>query len=126
MARSFNPRPNPVLANWDYLYKHQTKAEATLEPYVAKLGVPYRFQHIQWKFILDFALPNEKVAIEVDGDSHSRAKAKLADAERTAWLEERGWKVVRAHNREVLADPAGALNRMMSEANLPYRIDAAA
>ena len=98
-----------------------TKHELALEPYIATLGVPYRFQYPAGHYFLDFALPHQQVALEVDGDSHLRAAQKAKDTEKTAWLEARGWKVVRCKNSQVAKDPLGALNTMMEEAGLPFR-----
>lgn len=113
MPSSFRPRQNPVLANWDYLYKHPTAAEQQLEYAVAQLGVPYRFQHIVWKYILDFALPQQMIAIECDGKDHKRADKIAKDAERTAWLEKHGWRVIRLDDDDILRDSHGALARAL-------------
>jgi len=109
---------NPVLANWDYLYKHPTKAEQLLEPYVAKLGIPYRFQHLVWRYIMDFALPTLKVDIELDGNEHYRSDRKKRDAERTQWLEKCGWKVVRIPDDDVFEDPERALKTALAKAGI--------
>jgi very-short-patch-repair endonuclease len=93
-----------------------------LEQVLARLGVPIRFQHIVWHYILDFAIINDKIAIECDGPDHKRADRQLKDAERTAWLKKHGWQVVRIENDAIYEDPAGALNRAMEQAGLPYRV----
>lgn len=123
MAGTFGGhRVNPVLEKWQRLYTKPSRAEVAFEPYVAKLGVPYRFQHIYWKYVLDFALPAQKVDIELDGPDHKRSDRQMKDAERTAWLKKQGWTVVRIQNDEVFDDPVGALNRAMERAGLPYRV----
>ena len=54
---------------------------------------------------LDIAWPALKVAIEVDGARfHADALATAADAERTRWLEARGWTVVRVTAADLRAD----------------------
>lgn len=111
------------LANWAKLYSQQTEAEAALEPALASLGVPYRFQHPVWAagVFPDFVLLKERVVIEVDDRSH-RAKAKMkADAERTAKLERLGWRVVRCSNEDALENPYRTVNHLMAQAGLPYR-----
>ena len=111
------PRKFGFLERWAKLYADQTPAERAIEPHIAKLGVPYRAQHPVFScgFILDFALLDRKLAIEVDGKSHRGAAAKAADAERTAKLNAYGWTVVRCTNEEALADPAGTVARLMTE-----------
>lgn len=110
-----------LLRNWAKLYSQQTPAEAALEPAIASLGVPYRFQHPVWAAGLfpDFALLDQRLVIEVDDKSHRR-KTK-ADAERTAKLERLGWRVVRCTNEEALEAPHNTVDRMMAEAGLPLR-----
>lgn len=108
MASQFQ-RPNPVVANWDRLYQNPTAAELALEPEVAKLGIPYRFQHRVWNYILDFAVMPWKLAIEVDGASHRRKAQIEKDAQKTEWLAKRGWRTVRILNEDVFKDPAAAL-----------------
>ena len=48
--------------------------------------------------ILDFYCPNAKVNIELDGSQHGHPEHMQADAERDAWLAERGIKVMRFWN----------------------------
>ena len=105
---------------WASSVANPTPAEAALEPAVAALGVPYRFQHPIWalRYRLDFAFPTLKLAIEVDDSSHTRKAKRDKDKERTAKLTKVGWKVLRTTNEEVLADPAAALDRMLKSAGL--------
>ena len=53
---------------------------------------------------VDIAHVDRRVAIEVDGGSHATRKQRDADARKTAFLESRGWLVLRFTNRAVLAD----------------------
>lgn len=116
-------RANPLLSNWQHLYTHQTDGEAALEPFVAALGRPYRFQHIvSNRYIVDYALPLDMVVIEVDGKSHATKAGKAKDKARTEFLADRGWCVVRCWNEDAVRDPGGEVNRMMEEAGLPYRV----
>lgn len=112
-----------LLSRWAKLYSQQTPAEAALEPAIAALGVPYRFQHPLWALGLfpDFVLPAERLVIEVDDPSHRTAKKRAADGLRTEKLVKAGWSVVRCSNEEALQAPHDTVNRMMAEAGLPYR-----
>ena len=112
-----------MLARWAKLYSQQTPAEAALEPALASLGVPYRFQHPLWAlgFFPDFVLPGDRLVIEVDDESHRTKSKRRADAERTAKMERAGWRVVRCENDEALSDPYATVDRMMAAAGLPHR-----
>lgn len=112
-----------MLSRWSKLYSHPTPAEASIEPAIAALGRPYRFQHPIWAFGIfpDFVLLADRVVIEVDDESHSRPSKRKADKERTQKLERAGWRVVRTTNAEALDTPAAAVNKMMAELGLPWR-----
>jgi very-short-patch-repair endonuclease len=109
------------LSKWAKLYSNMTPAERNLEPAIAKLGVRYRCQHPLWalRVFPDFALPDQRVVIEVDDPSHTTKSARLKDAERTLKIERAGWKVVRCTNDDALSDPIGTVNRLMTEAHFP-------
>jgi very-short-patch-repair endonuclease len=106
------------LTHWAQLYPG-TASEAAIEPAIAKLGRPYRAQHpiFSHHFIVDFALLEDKIIIEVDGKSHNSTAAKQKDALRTAALERLGWTVVRCKNEDAQRDPDGTVARCMLDAS---------
>lgn len=106
------------LSRWARLYTAPTMAEQALEPAVAKLAVPYRAQHPVFAagVILDFALLDSKIAIEVDGDSHKGPKAQEKDRLRTAKLEKLGWVVVRCTNEQAISEPDATVARLLLDA----------
>ncbi|MFT4047399.1 MAG: endonuclease domain-containing protein [Solimonas sp.] len=61
-----------------------------------------RRQHPIGTYIADFAIPARHLVIEIDGGQH--ALQRDADAERTAALRDRGYRVIRFWNNEVLAN----------------------
>ena len=62
-----------------------------------RLGYKFRYQHVIGPFIVDFACPEKRVVVEIDGDTHDEA----ADARRDRLLASAGWAVYRATNDEV-------------------------
>jgi very-short-patch-repair endonuclease len=50
---------------------------------------------------VDFAWPEQKICLEVDGSSHSSLKAKARDAKKTEMLASLGWLVLRITNQQV-------------------------
>ena len=112
-----------MLSRWSKLYSQQTPAEAAIEPAIASLGVPYRFQHPLWALGLfpDFVLLEDRLVIEVDDTSHATKKKREADELRTRKLNAAGWRVVRCTNAEALSDPYRAVDRMMAQAELTHR-----
>lgn len=115
--------PDFFLLRWAKLYSHPTEAEAALEPAIASLGIPYRFQHPLWGLSLfpDFALLNERVVIEVDDSSHQTTKKKKDDLERTSKLNKHNWRVVRCTNLQATTNPYGTIDSLMEQLGLPYR-----
>lgn len=90
---------------WWALYHNITDAEAALEPHIAALGLPYRFQYPTLGFFADFAIPSARIIIEVDGSQHRKKAVVQKDEERTAKLNKHGWTVVRVENEQALKEP---------------------
>lgn len=111
------------LMRWAKLYSNPTEAELSIEPAIASMGIPYRFQHPLWGMSLfpDFVLLEDRVVIEVDDPSHSANKKRKEDAERTLKLEKHNWKVVRCTNAQAIDDPYGTVDKLMIDLGLPYR-----
>jgi len=60
-----------------------------------QLGFKIRRQYPVGRFISDFYCAEAKLVIEIDGDTHAAPDQAAYDAARTAWLEARGYKVIR-------------------------------
>ena len=70
-------------------------------------GVKSRRQHPVGVYVLDFACVQRHMAIELDGGQHAEDLER--DEQRTAWLAQRGWRVLRFWNNEVMASMDGVL-----------------
>lgn len=83
-----------------------TQAEAAVWSFLKgnNLGAHFRRQHIIGDYIVDFACLDKKLVIEIDGEYHNEYEQQIDDAQRTAWLEGKGFRVIRFTNLEVLAD----------------------
>jgi very-short-patch-repair endonuclease len=64
----------------------------------------FRRQHPFLRCTADFYCPSARLVVEVDGDQHSRGSTPQEDAERDAWLQERGLSVLRFDAADVLKD----------------------
>jgi very-short-patch-repair endonuclease len=94
------------------LRKHLTPAEAKLWTHLkgAHLeGRKFRRQHSVARYILDFYCPQERLAIELDGEVHSFVSAQEYDLERDAFLSMLGIKVLRFENKVVFRDTEAVL-----------------
>ncbi|MEW5855575.1 MAG: endonuclease domain-containing protein [Myxococcota bacterium] len=79
----------------------------------AVAGCRFRFQHPVGPFYADFICLERRLVLEVDGDSHATRTKR--DDERTAWLEARGFRVIRFGNPEIAENLEGVLLRIESE-----------
>lgn len=87
------------------LRKNATDAELKLWAHLRLRqigGYKFRRQHPLGPFIVDFTCLEKKLIIEVDGGQHDELK--FYDAKRDRWLEDKGFKVLRFWNNEVLLD----------------------
>jgi len=75
-------------------------------------GVKFRRQQPIGPYIVDFVSFERRLVIEIDGGQHNEEIIRGRDEERTAWLEERGYRVLRFWNNEVLMNLEGALERI--------------
>lgn len=96
-----------------------TPAERSIEPAVAKLGIPYRTQFPCFLFGMgswfpDFILPTIGVVLEVDDDGHLEPEKQKADALRTSALNKLGYVVVRCTNDEALKSPEATVQRLIT------------
>ena len=74
------------------------------------LRYKFRRQHPVGDFIVDFACTEYQLVIEVNGGQHSE---NAADTTRTAWLQSRGWRVLRFWNNDILQNRLGVLQRIL-------------
>jgi very-short-patch-repair endonuclease len=70
-------------------------------------GVHWRKQAPLGPYIVDFLCESQRLVIELDGGSHSLSLD--ADRSRTAWLQLRGYRVVRFWNDEVMGNVEGVV-----------------
>ncbi len=89
------------------LRKKQTLAESVLWKELRNRRMKYKFrrQHSIGNYITDFYCVEHKLAIEVDGATHDDPAQIKNDAERDAYMNSLGIRVLRFGNEEVLADP---------------------
>ncbi|WP_253724679.1 endonuclease domain-containing protein [Burkholderia multivorans] len=92
---SWAPPCDPyVIADWAALF---TPIEAAIWSDIRCYGLPFWPQFPVGRFVVDFADPVRKIALECDGAAfHDRAK----DARRDAILADMGWKTYRIPGRD--------------------------
>ena len=102
------------------LRKRQTSAEEVLWKAIRSRKfhkLKFYRQYSVGPYVLDFYCPELSLSIELDGDSHSTADAKVYDQERTAYLQSLGIDELRWKNEEVLNNLEKALGQIKISPN---------
>ena len=97
------------------LRRRQTDAEKTIWAKVRNRqleSVKFRRQQPIGPYIVDFVSLERKLVIEIDGGQHNEEEAKRRDEERTAWLERKGYRILRFWDNEVLRNMDGVLEKI--------------
>ena len=91
-----------LVSNARMLRKSMTKEERHLwYDFLRSYSVKFLRQKILGKYIVDFYCAEAKLIVELDGSQHYEDKGMEYDAERTAYLEQYGVRVLRIPNNEV-------------------------
>lgn len=97
------------------LRRDQTEAEKVLWMKLRNRqvnGVKFRRQQPIGSFIVDFVSLEKKLVIEVDGGQHNLSPTIDIDQNRTSYLEEQGFQVLRFWNNDVVKNVEGVLERI--------------
>lgn len=71
------------------------------------INLKFRRQHPIGKYIVDFVSLEKKIVVEVDGGQHNEPGNMEKDEQRTTWLENEGYHVIRFWNSDVLLNIDG-------------------
>ena len=85
-----------------------------MEHVIIVTPVKHLFKSLPNHYKVDLAIPEKKIAIEVDGSSHKTKKWKFLDKRKTEVLNSLGWKVLRFWNEEVDKDPTKCIDTVLS------------
>jgi very-short-patch-repair endonuclease len=117
-------RANPkIFSNAHELRLNLTEAEMKLWKILRAnrlRDVHFRRQHAIGPYIVDFCAPSYKLIIELDGGQHLEQQG--YDAERTAFLMSKGYRVLRFWNNEAMANPGGVVRVILD--HLDGKVDA--
>jgi very-short-patch-repair endonuclease len=96
------------------LHNNPTPAELAVWRRIARYQPAFTRQLVVPPFIIDLACRKAKLGVEFDGAHH--AEQVEADDRRTAFLEGKGWRIIRLWNSDVLSNPDGAVLHILAEA----------
>ena len=104
------------IANARTLRKSSTDAERLLWKHLRLRQMSahkFRRQHPIGTYIVDLVCLEKKLIIELDGGHHTEQVE--YDAKRSAWLRERGYRVLRYWNHDVLQKPDVVMANILKE-----------
>jgi very-short-patch-repair endonuclease len=107
VAMPHTPVPPQRRANAKRMRRAMTDAELKLWNAVRAhrlMGLSFRRQMPIAGYIVDFACPDERLIVELDGSQHGDDRTIRYDAVRTARLEADAWTLLRFWNDDVLKD----------------------
>ena len=119
MLRNIAPKPHASTAGKARtLRRNMTLPEVILWHWLRQRpdGLKFRRQHPTGPYILDFFCSDARLAIEVDGEAHSRGNQPERDAVRDRWLQSAGIATLRIQAVDVLQDADAVLRWIVSEA----------
>ena len=85
-----------------------------------RAGLHFRRQAPAGSYIADFACHRVKLFVELDGEQHGQDRNVIYDARRTAFLNARGYHVLRFANWEVLRERSRVLDAIYAAATAPH------
>ena len=98
------------------LRKNTTKEERILWQLLRNrhfFGLKFRRQFPIGKYIVDFVCESKKVVIELDGGQHNEPENILLDEERTKFIENQGYKVIRFWNSDINKNISGVYDKLL-------------
>ena len=119
-AWRFSDHPAESIEFAHQLRRNQTEAESLLWRHLRNrnLGYKFRRQHPMPPYTLDFFCQDAAMVIELDGGQHADSER---DRRRDEWLAERGLRVLRFWNHEVLQDTESVLQAIWNALHEPAR-----
>ena len=114
----FNHNKKTLLGNRKRLRNNSTPAEAALWSLIKNKQLEcrkFRRQHSIGNYILDFYCPEEKLAIELDGEDHYWDEGIKRDKFKTTYVESHGIEIIRFENKLVFKDPEFVLKKIKNK-----------
>ena len=92
----------------------ERKVRRELEKRGYRRGIDFSCQYpLRFGYILDFAFPNQMLAVETDGNYwHSKPNIKKRDVYKNFILRKMGWTVLRFSEDEILANVTSCANKI--------------
>ena len=80
-------------------------------------NIKFRRQYVIGSYIADFAAPETRLIIELDGGQHANQQA--YDQQRDLFLQHQGYRVLRFWNHDVLQQTESVMTEILKHCQLP-------
>jgi len=120
MLKDIAPKARPrTTRNARHLRRKMTLPEVILWHWLRQRpeGLKFRRQHPTGPYVLDFFCSDARLAIEVDGEVHSRGDQPERDAGRDRWLREAGIETLRIPAVDLLKNADAVLQWVIASAS---------
>jgi len=98
-------------------YTKPTSIEIIVEQLLQALDIPYESQWAMGRYIVDFYIPSKRLVIECDGEYwHSKPEAQARDARKDAYLQQKGYTILRLPGEQIKRGDFAMLHMMLSMA----------
>lgn len=118
MTKYYQKNPDKI----PYRIYHSTKRsipELIFEKALKDNNFTFEAEYPAGIYQYDFALVNEKIDIEIDGDTHKKEKVLKKDKRRDEWSIERGWRVLRISASDVIKNVNFCINKLLEIIKFP-------
>lgn len=76
------------------------------------VDIEFKEEYHIGKWFLDFAWPDRKIGLEIDGEQHEWPERKQMDKEKDAYCASQGWKILRLKWADIVVDKPKAVNKI--------------
>lgn len=101
-----------------YIINHSSKISYPEKIFMNALNADnitgWQYNYRNGIYSYDFAFPEIKLDVEIDGSTHLNEKVKRIDGRRDKWSGDNGWNVLRFTANEVKTDVVSCLNKVKS------------
>ena len=95
----------------------RTSLESIIEEALNTLNIYYIPQFpTRTGFIIDYAIPDKKIALEIDGPYHDTKEQKKRDSFKDYMLKREGWQVIRIHWTKIEGKSVKEIAKMIKDA----------
>ena len=118
MRRHFDANPHMI----PYRLYHSSKRSYPEQLFARRLeeeGIPFKAEYQNGRYTYDFAFPECKLDVEIDGNTHTLPHVQELDRRRDEWSRSQGWTVHRIPAAALLKDFEAEFSKVKNHISPP-------